>query len=75
MMENAIKLVSSYVALSVEAVVAVLITFAGIIRTAIASTRTDVGELASTATIRTVLNYFLEVDIEKLRTRDETQPA
>jgi uncharacterized membrane protein len=38
---------------------------ADIIRTAIAPTWNDIGQLAAIATIRTVLNHFLEKDIEK----------
>jgi uncharacterized membrane protein len=38
---------------------------ADIIRTAISPTWTDIGQLGAIATIRTVLNYFLEKDIEK----------
>jgi uncharacterized membrane protein len=38
---------------------------ADIVRTAIAPTWTDIGQLAAIATIRTFLNYFLEKDIEK----------
>ncbi len=41
---------------------------ADIIRSAIAPTWTDIGQLAAIATIRTFLNYFLELDIEKLQT-------
>jgi uncharacterized membrane protein len=37
---------------------------ADIIRTAIAPTWNDIGQLGAIATIRTVLNYFLEKDIE-----------
>jgi uncharacterized membrane protein len=44
---------------------------ADIIRTAIAPTWTDIGQLASIAVIRTGLNYFLETEIETLHTRDE----
>ncbi len=44
---------------------------ADIIRTAIAPTWTDIGQLASIAAIRTFLNYFLESDIEKLQTQDK----
>jgi uncharacterized membrane protein len=44
---------------------------ADIIRTAIAPTWTDIGQLASIAAIRTFLNYFLESDIEKLQTPDK----
>jgi uncharacterized membrane protein len=38
---------------------------ADIIRTAISPTWTDIGKLGAIATIRTVLNYFLEKDIER----------
>jgi len=38
---------------------------ADVLRTAIAPTWDDVGQLAAIAAIRTVLNYFLERDIEK----------
>jgi uncharacterized membrane protein len=39
---------------------------ADIIRTAIAPSWTDIGQLASIAVIRTALNYFLEGDIKTL---------
>jgi uncharacterized membrane protein len=39
---------------------------ADIIRTAIAPTWTDIGQLASIGAIRTFLNYFLERDIQNL---------
>src|SRR5215831_8069845 len=46
---------------------------ADIIRTAIAPSWNDIGQLASIATIRTVLNHFLEKDIEKYgASADET---
>lgn len=38
---------------------------ADIVRTAIAPTWTDIGQLASIGIIRTLLNYFLERDLEK----------
>jgi uncharacterized membrane protein len=38
---------------------------ADVIRTAISPTWTDIGQLGAIATIRTVLNYFLEKDIER----------
>ena len=41
---------------------------ADIVRSAIAPTWTDIGQLAAIAAIRTFLNYFLELDIEKLQT-------
>ena len=40
---------------------------ADVVRTAIAPTWDDVGQLGAIAAIRTVLNYSLEKDIEKLR--------
>ena len=46
---------------------------ADIIRSAIAPTWTDIGQLASIAAIRTFLNYFLEADIETLQTQDTAQ--
>jgi uncharacterized membrane protein len=45
---------------------------ADIVRTAIAPSWTDIGQLASIAVIRTALNYFLTIDIEALQKRDET---
>src|SRR5580693_7060017 len=39
---------------------------ADIVRTAIAPSWTDIGQLASIAAIRTALNYFLEADIKTL---------
>jgi uncharacterized membrane protein len=39
---------------------------ADVIRTAIAPTWSDIGQLASIAAIRTFLSYFLDKDIEKL---------
>lgn len=46
---------------------------ADIIRTAISPTWTDIGQLGAIATIRTVLNYFLQKDIEQYNT-EETGP-
>ncbi|HTQ71964.1 MAG TPA: DUF1622 domain-containing protein [Acidocella sp.] len=46
---------------------------ADIIRTAIAPSWTDIGQLAAIAAIRTFLNYVLESDIEKPGTRHEGQ--
>ena len=108
-----IRLLSGYIALSVEAVAALMITCgtiealvritlslvgggplgwrrdvrrqlggwlllglefelaADIIRTAIAPTWMDIGQLAAIATIRTFLNFFLEEDVEKLRMQEE----
>jgi uncharacterized membrane protein len=42
---------------------------ADVIRTAISPTWTDIGQLGAIATIRTVLNYFLEKDIESYSKR------
>jgi uncharacterized membrane protein len=38
---------------------------ADVLRTAVSPTWNDVGQLATIAAVRTVLNYFLEKDIEK----------
>jgi uncharacterized membrane protein len=46
---------------------------ADVIRTAISPTWTDIGQLGAIATIRTVLNYFLEKDVEKYS--DARKPA
>jgi uncharacterized membrane protein len=48
---------------------------ADIVRTAIAPTWTDIGQLASIAAVRTFLNYFLESDVEKLSSQDEDTAA
>jgi len=42
---------------------------ADIVRTAIAPTWTDIGQLAAIGVIRTFLNFFLEKDLEKYETR------
>ena len=47
---------------------------ADIVRSAIAPSWTDIGQLAAIAAIRTFLNFFLESDIEKLDMR-ENNPA
>jgi|HubBroStandDraft_6_1064221.scaffolds.fasta_scaffold49682_3 uncharacterized membrane protein len=44
---------------------------ADIVRTAIAPSWTDIGQLAAIAVIRTALNYFLEAEIETLGKSDE----
>src|SRR6516165_4490349 len=44
---------------------------ADVIRTAISPTWSDIGQLGAIATIRTVLNYFLEKDVEKYGERPE----
>jgi uncharacterized membrane protein len=43
---------------------------ADIVRTAIAPTWNEIGQLAAIASIRTFLNYFLEKDIERYTSRD-----
>jgi len=43
---------------------------ADIVRTAIAPTWTDIGQLAAIGLIRTFLNYFLEKDLEKSEVRE-----
>jgi uncharacterized membrane protein len=47
---------------------------ADIVRTAIAPTWTDIGQLASIGVIRTFLNFFLEKDLEKYESK-ETETA
>jgi len=46
---------------------------ADVIRTAIAPTWSDIGQLASIAAIRTFLSYFLDKDIEKVSYSRETE--
>ena len=112
-MEALIRLICSYIALSVEAIAAAMIAYgtieavirlaptligrgpmgrrrdvwrrfgmwlllglefelaADIVRSAIAPTWTDIGQLAAIAAIRTFLNYFLKSDIEKLGMQSE----
>lgn len=50
---------------------------ADILRTAIAPTWTEIGQLAAIATIRTLLNYFLQKEIDRAAQRqsDPTVPA
>lgn len=48
---------------------------ADVLRTAIAPTWDDVGQLAAIAAIRTVLNFFLERDIEKYEGARELNPT
>ncbi len=45
---------------------------ADVIRTAIAPTWSDIGQLASIAAIRTFLSYFLDKDIEKVSVTRES---
>ncbi len=48
---------------------------ADILRTAIAPTWTEIGQLAAIATIRTLLNYFLQQEIDRAAVRNpETAP-
>jgi uncharacterized membrane protein len=44
---------------------------ADIVRTAIAPSWTDIGQLGAIAAIRTFLNFFLEEDIERLCRPDD----
>jgi uncharacterized membrane protein len=46
---------------------------ADVIRTAIAPTWSDIGQLASIAAIRTFLSYFLDNDIEKVSVSSESR--
>jgi len=48
---------------------------ADVLRSAIAPTWDDVGQLAAIAAIRTVLNYFLEKDIEKYGGEEPIAPV
>jgi uncharacterized membrane protein len=48
---------------------------ADVIRTAIAPTWSDIGQLAAIAGIRTFLSYFLDKDIEKIYLPDSPAPA
>lgn len=48
---------------------------ADIVRTAIAPTWTDIGQLAAIGVIRTFLNYFLEKDLEKYEPREAPSAA
>lgn len=49
---------------------------ADILRTAIAPTWSEIGQLAAIATIRTILNYFLQQEIDKAERRSpEDRPA
>ncbi len=47
---------------------------ADIVRTAIAPTWNDIGQLAAIAVIRTGLNFFLERDLEAMEPLPETSP-
>src|SRR6185437_12394315 len=43
---------------------------ADILRTAVAPTWNEIGQLAAIATLRTLLNYFLQKEIDKAEARD-----
>ena len=47
---------------------------ADILRTAVAPTWTEIGQLAAIAVLRTALNFFLQQEIDKAETR-KTLPA
>ena len=48
---------------------------ADILRTAVAPTWSEIGQLAAIAAIRTLLNYFLQQEIEKAATGQAGDPA
>ena len=48
---------------------------ADIVRTAIAPTWTDIGQLAAIGLIRTFLNYFLEKDLDKAESKRALKEA
>lgn len=48
---------------------------ADILRTAVAPTWNEIGQLAAIATLRTLLNYFLQKEIDKAAERNGTRPA
>jgi len=48
---------------------------ADILRTAIAPAWTDIGQLAAIATIRTLLNYFLQKEIDRAAQWSQDQPS
>lgn len=45
---------------------------ADILRTAVAPTWTEIGQLAAIAVLRTALNYFLQQEIDKAQSRNAT---
>jgi uncharacterized membrane protein len=47
---------------------------ADIVRTAVAPNWTQIGQLAAIATIRTLLNYFLQQEIERAAVREGISP-
>ncbi|TNC06520.1 DUF1622 domain-containing protein [Methylobacterium terricola] len=48
---------------------------ADILRTAVAPTWSEIGQLAAIAAIRTLLNYFLQQEIDKAEGRHPADPA
>ena len=46
---------------------------ADILRTAVAPTWTEIGQLAAIATLRTLLNYFLQKEIDRAETRERAR--
>ncbi len=48
---------------------------ADILRTAVAPTWSEIGQLAAIATVRTALNYFLQQKIDKAAARRSAAPA
>ena len=48
---------------------------ADILRTAIAPTWSEIGQLAAIAAVRTALNYFLQKEIDKAAVRRTTPPS
>ena len=61
---------ASWILLSLEFALA-----ADIVRTAIAPTWDDIGQLAAIAAIRTFLNYFLERDLEAFMHERKPEPG
>ena len=47
---------------------------ADILRTAVAPTWSEIGQLAAIATIRTALNFFLQLEIDRAEQRKATPP-
>ncbi len=48
---------------------------ADILRTAVAPSWSEIGQLAAIATIRTALNFFLQLEIDKAEQRKATPPG
>lgn len=48
---------------------------ADILRTAVAPSWSEIGQLAAIATIRTALNFFLQLEIDKAEARKSAPPA